>query len=164
MTKPLVRRIETASGQKKRIWDHPIHTAYNAMKARCYTVSCREFKYYGERGIYICDKWLNEKWDFVAWAYEAGWEPGKSLNRIDNNGPYAPWNCEWTSHKEQCNNRRNNITLTAFGITKNAKQWAEDSQCKVSYRRLMRRVHANWDHTEAITCPPLTVGERRSIR
>lgn len=146
----------------KRIWDHPIHTTFWAMKDRCYNENCKEFSYYGERGIHVCDKWLTDKWEFISWAYEAGWRQGLSLNRIDNNGPYAPWNCEWTTHKEQCNNRRSNVLLTAFGETKNAKKWSEDPRCLVSYRRLMRRIREwNWDHEQAITTPPLSAGAGR---
>lgn len=109
-----------------------IRTEYNAwdgMKKRCYSPTNRAYKYYGGRGIKVCDRWLNSFENFLA---DMGNKPTPehTLERIRVNGNYTPSNCRWATMKEQGNNKRNTVRITFKGQTKTASEWAEEFGCK----------------------------------
>ena len=123
-----------------------------SMKHRCYDTSHHAYANYGGRGIFIVEEWHCPS-VFEEWALSNGYKDGLSIDRIDNDGPYAPWNCRWATSKEQNNNRRSNNPLTAFGETKNFMMWIQDERCVVHKAVLTKRIKAGWDHELAITTP-----------
>jgi len=73
------------------------------MRNRCSNPNHADFKYYGARGIKVCERWD----DFLAFASDVGERPfGKTLDRVDVNGNYEPSNIRWATHSEQMLNRR----------------------------------------------------------
>jgi hypothetical protein len=62
---------------------------------------------------------------------------GTTLDRIENDKGYAPWNCYWATRAQQQRNRRNNIWLTLNGKTMVAGDWAKElgiSKSVILYR------------------------------
>lgn len=73
-------------------------------KRRCHNPADKAFASYGGRGIYMCDEWRGS---FQAFFADMGHRPnGCSLDRMNNDGPYAPGNCRWATSKQQAANRR----------------------------------------------------------
>lgn len=85
--------------------DSPEYRAWRDMKDRCYNPNKKDYVRYGERGIEVCQRWMESYDNFFV---DMGKRPSKrhSLDRIDNDGNYEPSNCRWTTTSVQANNRR----------------------------------------------------------
>lgn len=100
----------------------PIYHIWGRMVQRCH-LKCPSNRYYRDRGIVVCDEWRH---DFAAFRRDMGDRPSlaHSIDRIDNNGPYAPWNCRWATDSEQAENKRTTNKLTKDGQTYSVAEWA----------------------------------------
>lgn len=131
--------------------DRRLYYVWKAMKRRCDNPSDPSFMYYGAKGIRYSDKWSDFK-SFEKWAFENGYAPGLSIERINSRLDYVPENCKWATKKEQMGNTSHNVKVTAFGETKNLIDWFNDPRCHLaSYHTLYWRiVTAGWDAEKAI--------------
>jgi hypothetical protein len=88
----------------------PEYTAFNSIKQRCYNPKNPGFKWWGGRGIKVCDRWLGKD-GFKNFLKDMGFRPSKdhSIDRINNDGNYEPVNCRWATVEEQNINKRNTI-------------------------------------------------------
>lgn len=79
-----------------------IKSRWYGMKARCYSTSLpkQTSKVYRDKGIHVCDEWLNSFDSFYVWSMSNGFRPGLSLDRIDSDGNYEPSNCQWISRQD----------------------------------------------------------------
>lgn len=98
------------------------YRTWKAMKQRCENPKNERHKYYGGRGITICERWNK----FENFLEDMGKKPSPkhSIERMDVNGNYEPDNCKWATVETQSKNRRDSIKVTIEGETKVLKDWS----------------------------------------
>ena len=93
-----------------------LYSIWYGIKQRCYNKNAINYKDYGERGIKLCREW-REYFNFYKWAINNGYDDTLTIDRINVNGNYEPYNCRWANYTEQQYNKRNNIRYKIRGKT-----------------------------------------------
>ena len=114
------------------------YNTYTGMLGRCNDPGNSSYKYYGARGIKVCDKWLES---FNNFYEDMGDRPdGYTLDRIDVNGNYEPSNCRWADNTTQSINQRCKSRKTKY---KNIDEFKSGKgtryRASVSRKGLIRR-------------------------
>lgn len=142
-----VHRIHGETGSR-------LYNKWRRLISRCYDTTNKRYQQYGGRGITVCDEWLGATGyiNFRDWCYLNGYSDKRvkysdmlSIDRKDNDGPYAPWNCRFTNWVTQQNNRSNNKYIF------DGEETLTQNQCDAKYGYpagfTSRKRHANWpDH------------------
>lgn len=98
-----------------------LYNVWNCMKQRCGNPNNKNYEQYGGRGISMCDEWKKDFAVFRTWALKNGYDENAkrgicTIDRIDNDGDYAPDNCRIVDMKVQSNNRRKTCKGDCYGI------------------------------------------------
>lgn len=96
------KRAATLNGH---YWE-PLHAVWNTMKQRCHNIKNADYKYYGARGVSVCEEWRNDYLTFREWALSHGYKKGLTIDRVNTYGNYEPANCRFITIQEQQKNRR----------------------------------------------------------
>lgn len=129
---------------------HELRSTHNNMMARCFDEKHKAFKWYGARGIGVHEKFMALS-DFIASVEgEIGKRPeGMTLDRIRNDGDYAPGNIRWATKKEQARNTRQNNVVEFKGKHMCMTDWAVELGINVS--TLRARLRKGWGISRAFT-------------
>lgn len=95
--------------QRKKWWSKlevRLKYRYYNIIHRCYDPKDQYYCNYGGRGITVCDEWLHDKDAFIRYCVEHGARLDLEIDRIDNDGPYAPGNIRFVTKRENTLNRR----------------------------------------------------------
>lgn len=119
----------------------PEYMAWINIRRRCYDKSCAYYPKYGGRGIEMHAPWIHSFAEFYAYVGDRP-SPAHSIDRIDNNGHYAPGNVRWATRSQQCRNRRSSRWLTMDGVTRTMVEWAE--HLGIPYAVMKSRIRHGW--------------------
>ena len=140
--------------------DRTLKSILTGMKTRCNNPNSPHYKYYGGRGITVCEEWQHVD-KFREWAYNNGYKPGLTIDRIDVNGNYEPSNCRWVTMQEQSYNRTDNHLITYKGETKCLVEWA--NQLGIPYDTLRVRINKlHWSIEKTLTTPARKLNRKKN--
>ena len=115
------------------------YSSWQSMQSRCYDEASTSYKHYGGRGIKIYQEWINS---FETFILDMGVKPTPShqIDRINNDGDYAPGNCKWSTPKEQAANRSSSLRVVWKGEVHSLKEWA--IKLGINYNTISTRYHS----------------------
>ena len=112
-------------GHNTRKTTSPEYCAWGGVIQRCRNPRSKQYKWYGARGIDVCDRWLS----FENFYADMGPRPkGMSLERKDNNLNYDKENCVWATRHEQMRNTR----ATRFVVVGDERLCVRDAAVKAN--------------------------------
>lgn len=127
------------------------HWIWADMRQRCNNPKDCAYGDYGGRGIKVCSRWRI----FENFLADMGTRPTSrhTLDRKDNDGPYSPENCRWSTRKEQANNRRSSRRITWGTETKTLAEWSD--QLGLTRHAIEWRLASGWSINAALSTPPM---------
>ena len=122
------------------------YAIWNGMRQRCENSSIPMYRFYGARGVKVCDRWKKfenfreDMYESYQKHVEEFGENDTSLDRINSFGNYESSNCRWATDLEQQNNRRNNHIISING--ENMTVAEASRKFNIKYSTLLNIVNA----------------------
>lgn len=128
------------------------YRTWKDMRQRCNNPNNQDYPNYGGRGIIVCERWN----DFKKFYEDMGERPiGTTIDRIDVNGDYEPFNCRWATPTEQARNKRNNH------IMENGKTLAENCEnFEIDYKVASYRVKNGYSFNDSLSKKDFRIDKR----
>lgn len=133
-----------------------LNQVWHQMIRRCTNLEDNKYSAYGGRGIRVCKRWVLSFEDFLS---DVGPRPpGKTLERIHNDGNYEPGNVRWATAQEQAWNRRSNRLVTVGDETLPITEWAR--RLGISHTKIISRIKRGWSAERACSSPITSRGAK----
>jgi hypothetical protein len=157
----MYQKGENASKSKTRLYN-----IWKMMRKRCRCENRSDYKYYGGKGIKVCEEWDNTDYGFdcfKAWAMRNGYRDTLTIDRINTNGDYCPENCRWVTMLAQSYNRT--TTKNYQNAPQNLKKkyvkyngksqtlYAWGKELGIEYHVLINRMKRGWSTKDIFETP-----------
>lgn len=114
------------TSKKLTRWNnHRLEHIFSAMKDRCYNELNKDYKIYGNKGIKICDEWLNNPMLFEEWSMNNGYQDNLTIDRIDSGKNYCPENCRWITLSDNSKYKSTTSLIEVDGCIHTGRDWAK---------------------------------------
>jgi len=125
--------------------NHPLYGIWRGMISRCTQPCVPCFPRYGGRGIEVCPEWSNS---FEQFCLDMGPRPTlrHQVERYDNDGPYASWNCGWEPPLVQANNKCTTLFVDAGGERLTIREIVK--RTGLAPATVRARIRRGWDAEE----------------
>lgn len=97
-----VIRVVAAHGQSRT----PLYRRWKAMVGRCTNPAQHNYRWYGGKGVTVCEQWRDDFLAFKTWAESSGFAQDRELDRIDSSKGYEPGNCRWVTKRDNVKSMR----------------------------------------------------------
>lgn len=141
------------SNIKHGLCRHPLYIAWIAMRQRCYNVNYIGYKYYGGRGVIVCDEWNNSFNCFYEWGISHGWQKGLHLDKdIKGNGlVYSPETCCFVTKSDNGKKTRKIRYILLDGVETSLSDLSKRFYLKRYV--IIKRLKLGWDLNKTLTTP-----------
>ena len=107
-------------------WDNEhIKEIFNGMKKRCYNKEEKSYRWYGAKGIKICDEWLDNPKSFEIWSLQNGYKDGLTIDRKNSKLDYYPNNCRWVTKESNSKYKSTTSLININGEEHTGRDWAK---------------------------------------
>lgn len=142
----MIKKYEDVNEHRSKLY-----CVWVAMRQRCDNPNNRDYKYYGAKGVKVCEEWYDYL-SFKDWATKSGYSDGLTIDRVNTYGDYSPDNCRWITIVEQQQNKSNSRLITYKGETHNLTEWSKITG--ISREALKHRLNCGtWSIEEILTTP-----------
>lgn len=101
-----------------------IQGIFDNMKQRCYNENNKSYRWYGAKGIKICDEWMNNPLLFEEWAISNGYSDKLTIDRIESSKDYSPNNCRWVTQINNVKYKSTTSNICVNGEVHSGKDWS----------------------------------------
>ena len=139
----------------------PIYKLWRSMLWRC-DPRQHQHSVYFDRGITVCQEWIDSYWVFKNWCAENGYKKGLQIDRKNNDLGYSPDNCRFVTSKQNCNNRRITRMVTYQGQQIPFMQLMDDLGLMDNHSTIRTRLNRGWTIEQAVNTLPWAAHFKRA--
>ena len=102
-----------------------LQSIFSNMKDRCFNPNDKAYRWYGGKGIKVCDEWLKNPLSFEEWALHNGYIDGLTIDRIDEDKDYSPDNCRWITGAQNAKYKSTTSMIKVDDEVHTGKDWSK---------------------------------------
>lgn len=118
-------RMDGKVGFCKTSWsNNRIKKIFHGMKQRCYNKESSTYRWYGAKGIQVCNEWMDNPLSFEEWAIQNGYDDDLTIDRIDEDKGYSPDNCRWIPNPQNAKYKSTTSLINVNGEEHTGRDWS----------------------------------------